>query len=153
MGLLPDTLNRGLRMRRECWERFLRRQLQRKPLVSDPGMHHARSVMHIGVANTWWRGKRSRHSRRIRNPQFYVSGKRPIVWLPKPGECGYDIAARHNKARTECNVRDVLQQLSLGRCQRDNCPRNVSNLKTSVPDCVVPPIILNTPFEHCLVYG
>ena len=26
-----------------------------------------------------WRGNRSRHSRRIRNPQFYVSGKRPIV--------------------------------------------------------------------------
>ena len=25
----------------------------------------------------WW-GKRSRHSRRIRNPQFYVSGKRPM---------------------------------------------------------------------------
>ena len=25
-----------------------------------------------------WRGKRFRHSRRMRNPQFYVSGKRPI---------------------------------------------------------------------------
>ena len=25
-----------------------------------------------------WRGKRSRHSRRMRNPQFYVSGKRPM---------------------------------------------------------------------------
>ena len=28
-----------------------------------------------------WRGKRSRHSRRMRNPQFYVSGKRPIARL------------------------------------------------------------------------
>ena len=26
-----------------------------------------------------WRGKRSRHSRRMCNPQFYVSGKRPIA--------------------------------------------------------------------------
>ena len=26
-----------------------------------------------------WRGKRSRHSRRMRNPQLYVSGKRPIL--------------------------------------------------------------------------
>ena len=26
-----------------------------------------------------WRDKRSRHSRRMRNPQFYVSGKRPMV--------------------------------------------------------------------------
>ena len=25
-----------------------------------------------------WRGKRSRHSRHMRNPQYYVSGKRPI---------------------------------------------------------------------------
>ena len=25
-----------------------------------------------------WQGKRSRHSQRMRNPQFYVSGKRPI---------------------------------------------------------------------------
>ena len=26
-----------------------------------------------------WRGKRSRHSRRMRNPQFYVSGKRSMA--------------------------------------------------------------------------
>ena len=40
----------------------------------------ARAVMHVGIANLWRRGKRSRHSRRMRNPQFYVSGKRPITW-------------------------------------------------------------------------
>ena len=37
MGLLPDTENCWLRMRRECRERFPRHRLQRKPLVSDPG--------------------------------------------------------------------------------------------------------------------
>ena len=37
MGLLPDC---GLRMRRECQECFCRHRFQRKPLVSDPGMHH-----------------------------------------------------------------------------------------------------------------
>ena len=36
--------------------------------------------MHAGIANPRWRGKRSRHSRRMRNPQVYVSGKRPM-WL------------------------------------------------------------------------
>ena len=36
--------------------------------------------MHVGIADTWWRGKRFRHSRRMRSPQFYVSGKRSIVW-------------------------------------------------------------------------
>ena len=78
MGLLPDTENCELRMRRECRERFPRHPLQRKPLVSDPGMHHARAVMHVGITNPRWRGKRSRHFRRMHNPQFIVSGKRPI---------------------------------------------------------------------------
>ena len=35
----------------------------------------ARAVMHVGIANTRWRGRCSRHSRRMRNLQFYVSGK------------------------------------------------------------------------------
>ena len=41
-------------------------------------VRHARAVMHAGIANPRWRGKRSRHSRRMHNPQFYVSGKRPM---------------------------------------------------------------------------
>ena len=41
-------------------------------------VRHARTVMHIGIAKPRWRGKRSRHSRRMRNPRFYVSGKRSI---------------------------------------------------------------------------
>ena len=47
MGLLPDTLNYGLRMRRECRERIPRHRLQRKPLVSDPGMHHGTCVTRV----------------------------------------------------------------------------------------------------------
>ena len=38
--------------------------------------------MHVGIANPRWRGKRSQHSRCMRNHQFYVSGKRPIVQYP-----------------------------------------------------------------------
>ena len=37
------------------------------------------AVMHVVIANPRWRGKRSRHSRRTRNLQFHVSGKRPMV--------------------------------------------------------------------------
>ena len=47
MGLLPDRQNCGLRMRRECRERFPRHQLQRKTLVSDPGMHQGTCVTHV----------------------------------------------------------------------------------------------------------
>ena len=38
--------------------------------------HASRHVRH-----TRWPGKRSRHSRRTRNPQFYLSGKRPMVQI------------------------------------------------------------------------
>ena len=62
------------------------------PRVRDPDMYHGTFVTHV----TWcmsgsltgvflwsqWRGKRSRHSRSMRNPQLYVSGKRPIVEGP-----------------------------------------------------------------------
>ena len=41
-------------------------------------VRHARAVMHIGIANPRWRGKRSRHCRCMRNTQFYGSGKRPM---------------------------------------------------------------------------
>ena len=41
-------------------------------------MRHARDLMHVGIANLRWRGKRSRHSRRMCNRQLYVFSKRPI---------------------------------------------------------------------------
>ena len=47
MGLLPDTQNCGLRMRRECRERFPHHRFQRKSLVSDPGMHHGTCGTHV----------------------------------------------------------------------------------------------------------
>ena len=44
MGLLPDAQNCGLRMCREC---FPRHRFQRKPLISDTGMHHGTCVKHV----------------------------------------------------------------------------------------------------------
>ena len=62
---------------------FFRHRFQRKPLVSDPGMYHDKCVSHVpgcmsGSLSRCGGGKRSRHSWLMRNPQFYVSGKRPI---------------------------------------------------------------------------
>ena len=58
------------------------------PLVSDSDMHHGTCVTHVpwcmpgslssGFLWSRWRGKRSRHSRCMRNARIYVSGKRPI---------------------------------------------------------------------------
>ena len=40
------------------------------------------AMMHVGIPNPQWRRKRSRHSQRMHNSQFYVSCKRPITLLP-----------------------------------------------------------------------
>ena len=55
-------------------------------LNSDTDMHHGTCATHVpwcmpltsGFFWSRWRGRHSRHSWRMRNPQFYVSGKRPI---------------------------------------------------------------------------
>ena len=70
------------------------------PRVNDPDMHHGTCVTHVpwcmpGSLTSsflWsrWRGKRSRHSWRMRNPHFYVSGKRPIGQYPAPQTLGHD---------------------------------------------------------------
>ena len=67
-------------MRWECRERFPHHRFQRKPLVSDLGMPHGTCVTHVSGSLTHSGGKRSRHSQRMRNPQFCVSGKRPILY-------------------------------------------------------------------------
>ena len=58
------------------------------PQVSDPDMQHGTCVTHVpwsmpgsltsGFLWRRWRGKRSRHSQRMRDPQGCVFGKRPI---------------------------------------------------------------------------
>ena len=59
------------------------------PRVSDPDMHHGTCVTHVpwcmsgsltsGFLWSRWHGKHFRPSRRMHNPQSYVSGKRPMV--------------------------------------------------------------------------
>ena len=59
------------------------------PRVIDPDMLHDTCVTHVSWCmpgsitsdSLWsrWREKRSRHSRCMRNPQFYLIGKRPMA--------------------------------------------------------------------------
>ena len=46
MGLLPDTQNCEVRMRRECRERFPSRSQ-----YASRHVRRARAVMHVGIAN------------------------------------------------------------------------------------------------------
>ena len=46
-------------------------------------VRHACVVMHVGIANTRWQGKRSRHSRCMRNPQVtYLARWSLCLFLP-----------------------------------------------------------------------
>ena len=63
------------------------------PRVSDPNMHHGTCMTHMPCCMPgsltssflWslWQGKRSRHSQRMRNPQFYIFGKNILNFVPK----------------------------------------------------------------------
>ena len=46
----------------------------------------ARAVMHVGITNPRWQGKRSRHSRSMRNPRFTYLVRGPWVW-----NCGMEV--------------------------------------------------------------
>ena len=86
MGLLPDTQNCRLRMRRECRERFPPPPIS-KETVSWRSRHasrhvlDARAVIHVGIAYLRWRGKRSRHSRRTRTRNFTYLARGPFQRL------------------------------------------------------------------------
>ena len=64
------------------------------PSVRERNMHHGTCVTHVpwcmpgsltsGFFWSQWRGKRSRHSRRMRNPHLYVTGKRPMGEYTSP---------------------------------------------------------------------
>ena len=76
-------------MRRECRERFPRHRLKRKPLVSDPGMHRCTCVTQCrnGCRDHSPAVAEKTNSGRMRNPQFYVSGKRPLGHFSEGSQC------------------------------------------------------------------
>ena len=63
-----------------------------QPRVSNPDMQHGTCVTYVpwsmqgsqpsGFVWSRWRGKRCRHSRCMRNPQFAVFGNRPTYTIP-----------------------------------------------------------------------
>ena len=79
--------------------------LSPRPQVSDPEMHHGTWVTHVpwyiavsltsGFLWSWWRMKRSRHYRRMHNPQICLSLKRPMGLLLT---CQHKLQSEQEKA-------------------------------------------------------
>ena len=83
--------------------------------VSDPDMHHGTCVTHVpwcmpglltsGFLRNRWREK---HSRRMRNPRFCVSGKRPMpseLVCPIFGRFIWISSIRYNAKQTKATIR------------------------------------------------
>ena len=79
---MPGTFSPSLTSKETAsyWSRHASRHVYDRYLtmgfLSDSG--HVGVVMHAEMADPRWRGKSSRRSWRMRNPQFYVSDKRSI---------------------------------------------------------------------------
>ena len=73
-------------MRRKFRKRFSRHWFQRKPLFSHPGMHHGTCDVPRCMSASLTRGGGENvpgvRPRRMHNPQFCVSGKRPMLQKP-----------------------------------------------------------------------
>ena len=83
-GPLARYVKLRVRMRRECRERFPRHRRWAIPTcITARASRTCRDACRDRQLSVSFEigggGKRSRHSRRMRNLQFYVSGKRPIV--------------------------------------------------------------------------
>ena len=94
-------------MRLECPERFPRHRIQRKTLVSDPGMHHGTCVTHVPwcMPGSLTRVARETFPAFSAHAQFYVSGKRPMVILFISATC---IARACDKVKWHYCYTDIL---------------------------------------------
>ena len=86
---------------------FPRRRLHRTLLVSDSGMHHGTCVTHVpwcmsGSLHQGWRGKRSRHYRRMRTRSFTYLVRGPWWW--------YQIFIRQHTCKIITLKRDLHTQ-------------------------------------------
>ena len=72
-------------MRRECRERFppppiSKETASRRSRHASRHVRDARAVMHVGISCLRWRGKRSRHSRRMRTRKFAYLARGSLCW-------------------------------------------------------------------------
>ena len=103
------------------------------PRVSDPDLHHGTCVTLVpwcmprslssGFLWSRWRGKRSRHPLRMRNPQFCVSSKRPVRVILNMAQ-----TAGENTLHRQCvNHRTEMQCKHVRYYQKSRVHSYVSN--------------------------
>ena len=161
MGLLPDTQNCGLRMYRECVERCSRHRLQRKLLVSNPGMHHGTGVAHgtwcMSVSLTRGHGENIPGACATRNIAYLVRG--PCRGKPAVNKL---ISARTKtvvtwrvEIREHFNTRPNItwyctKHINVFKCRSDIAPKGTPYLAVLSPGEII--VIRNKPYNTTNYY-
>ena len=142
------------------------------PRVSDPDMHHGTCTTHVpwcmpGSTTSWfvwsrWRGKRSRYSWRMRNPQFCVSGPWLVTtWLTASPiqkyhvieyvvlECPY-LPWKTTEPHMPFNCRDMILIGHTGFCAFKPIPSidGLPNDRVTHKICLIT-IPINISKKHC----
>ena len=102
---------------------------------SDSAMHHGTCVTHVpwcmpgsltsGFLWRLWRRKRSRLSRRMRNPHCFVAGKRPILGSLQNGLCN-DLQKFNLSSKWTCETDNNTVDSLYPRIQNKSCYQNTS---------------------------
>ena len=116
------------------------------PRVIDPDMHHGTCVTHVPscmpgsiTSGFIWSRCRGKHSRRMRNPQFSVSGKRPMHALMAgactpscflEAECAWQYHAQ--KHYSKFNVNRILGHEIVMHCDYENSSGSIMIMSTIV---------------------
>ena len=89
--------------------------------------------MCVGIANPLWQGKRSRHSRRMLNLQFCVSGKRPIPReILRRRDMGLVLLPEKFQSEAILQRQDVKPLLSLASTRARTRTGNVAEMNYAI---------------------
>ena len=78
LGIITINIVSGIVYFREIILDSARNVSETTPRHASRQMCHARVVMHVGIANPWWRRKRARRSWSMRNPQIASLVRSPL---------------------------------------------------------------------------
>ena len=136
-------------MRRECRERFppppiSKETASKRSRHASRHVRDARAVMHVGIAYLQWRGKRSRHSLRMRTRNFAYLARGPW-WCSLLMHVHISICLNTLPAKPWPSV-----NIGPHACGYDCCIFNVYLMYISYWICQIIPFIDYKPLDNCL---
>ena len=114
-------------MRRECRKRFSRPRLQRKSLVSDPGVHHGTCVTHV----PWCMSGLLTLGGGKKFPAFPAHAQPTILRIRQEAHC--HLPLKWHTPTKQCETR--LTHIVLKKVRNSLAPRRCSNSESVIFRC------------------